>query len=454
MVNVAPPWRCLLVHAPPMFSIAPLPHTACLARRRSGRTGQPTTTAIGFNVEPGVRVDRKASGLLRDASALLVYQSVLSDSRSRSFLAVLAALRDGSANALQSYGTLFSSLAAANTTWPDHLLDAILSAETPVSAAAAQGRQLSPAVRLAASADLEVLQRLCVADTTLAAWVSEAVPGARDELPQSWFSAASALAPQQATNTSVASSEDAGEQLWVEHATDDVRARWRERLGSANSWGTCVDDLLRFHRRYGSGAMTRSRVLTWHNGALQAMPPPVADGDIGVHGLSGTDSKAFVATRDRLVAHATSPAGPQSILVSGRDAHLLVDWAVASAMDAVPHCSLIRMPRGDFKSLGLLCAHLKAHPRWRCIIQLDHLNLAPFSEAYHELYHVLAHPQGSRLGCSDDGKGSGVPPNALLIATSVQRNGLRPEKGDTADAAAGEAMLARQFSHRVMADDA
>jgi hypothetical protein len=438
-----------------MFSSAsPLPPTPCLGRRRSLRSGQRATTAIGFNVEPGVRVDRKASGLLRDASALLVYQSVLSDSRSRSFLAVLAALRDGSPNVLQSYGTLFSSLAAANTTWSEHLLDAILSADTPVSAAAAQGRQLSPAVRLAASADLEVLQRLCVADTTLAAWVSEAVPGARDELPQSWFSAASALAPQQVTSTSVVvSPDDAGEALWVEHATDDVRARWRERLGSANSWGTCVDDLLRFHRRYGSGALTRSRVLTWHNGTLQALPPIVA-ADTGTHGHPDTESNASVETRDRLVAHATSPAnGAISILVTGWDAHRVVDWAVASAMDAVSHASLIRVPRADFKTLGLLCAHVKAHPRWRCIIQLDHLNLAPFSEAYHELHHVLSHPLSSRFGCSDDGKGSGVPPNALLIASSAQRNGLRPEKGDSADAPERESMLARQFSQRVVLED-
>ena len=436
-----------------MFSIAsPFPHVACLACRRSRRSVQRTTTAIGFNVDPGVRVDRKASGLLRDASALLVYQSVLSETRSRSFLAVLAALRDGSPTAMQSYGALFSSLAAANTTWADHLLDTILSAETPLSAAAAQGRPLSPAVRQAATSDLDILQRLCVADTTLAAWVAEALPGdARDELPKSWFSAASSLAPQQKSSTSAAS-DDAEDQVWVEQATEEVRARWRERLGSANSWGTCVDDLLAFHRCYGSGAMTRSRQLTWHNGALQAMPPAV-DGDSGMYGRPDTDKRAFVETRDLLIGHATG-GNSQSILVSGRDAHLLVDWAVASAMGAAPHTSLIRVPRADFKSLGQLCTHLRTHPRWRVIIQLDHLNLAPFSEAYHELYHVLAHPKSSRLGCSDDGKGSGVPPNAILIASSAQSNGLRPERGDAADAAAGEAMLAGQFSQHAAADDA
>ena len=410
--------------------------------------------AIGFSQTDAPRGDRQAARLLRDAASLLVLQGVCEDATSKAFLSTLSALRDGQ-SALPSYGAFFTALASAQTTWSDHVLDALLRCESPLSLAAARGEAPSAAVRAAAASDLDALQRLCAAESTLAGWVADSCDG---ELSPAWLKASSMLSYDHVRAEQPA--EEAAEpSKWVVSPSASQRAAWRQRLRSQPRWSDCVAHLKAFHARHGVGAITQSRRLIWSAGRLapdsSTNSPSISEPPIpsevpsaykgskwdAVHGAIADESWPV------LLLHGGGNRAGGAEVTSPRDCKTDMEWfgvspanlgvflhtALDHALSAPgqEHLCVVRVPRADWKSLIALCACIASkHPRTRFVVTLENLNLVPFGEAYNELIALFA--------------GELQPNNVLLLMTSHDKSGMRP----------GEELLDGGMLRSMLADDA
>ena len=108
----------------------------------------------------------------RQASSLLLYQSVLTSVVGRAFLDLLQALRHSDADGLsclQAYGSYFTALAARNQSWQDYLITQILTDDNPFTRQVQQTdlAKLPPCLVQAAQQDLQALQSLykCSSDS-------------------------------------------------------------------------------------------------------------------------------------------------------------------------------------------------------------------------------------------------------------------------------------------------
>ena len=110
---------------------------AALAASAPCRAARPRRTltrpaAIGFDL-PGDAsnssraVEKQAEGLIRDASSLLLYQSVLRGKPAQACLSVLAHLQQGAPNKLlEHFGELYRLLAADGYgSWKEYLVDQV-----------------------------------------------------------------------------------------------------------------------------------------------------------------------------------------------------------------------------------------------------------------------------------------------------------------------------------------
>lgn len=410
---------------------APLACRVAPTRRAHGGRRPVRVVAIGFGVE-GVsnsRVEKRAEALLRAASSLLVFQSALSGEAAQAFLKTLAALRagrDGGLPALQAYGAFFSKLAAAETTWVDTLLDGVISSSNAFSQAAAKGEQPSAALRAAAASDLEALQQLCVAETTLAAWVRDAADADSDEADgERWLAASAALSKAAAgSSDGAAASAELEAQLRAPGGaaaprvgpplTAAQKGAWRDRIGSRSRWRDGVGELAELYRTHGAGLAVDNAVLTWRDGALAAGSAPSPWRPSVDSGMLGEELPSI------LLAHMSGKAGDNC---NGSTIRVWGDAAMASAVAfaaaKAANCRAVALPRSEMKSLAALCEALRAQPRTPFVIVTETLALVPFGEAYLALYATVQH--------------GALPPNVMLLATSRDRSLLRPGESEHKD---------------------
>ena len=385
------------------------------------RGGVPRT---GFGVEAvSSRVEKRAEALLRASSSLLVFQSALSGEAAQAFLKTLVALRagrDGGMPALQAYGTFFSKLAAAESTWVNTLLDGVISSSNAFSLAAAKGEPPSAALRAAAASDLEVLQQLCVAETTLAAGVREAADAEADEGDgERWLAASAALSDVGAGASGAAAAAELDAQLKAKQASPLVgaalsaaqKSAWRDRIGSRARWRDGVDELALLYRSHGAGIAIDNAVLTWRDGSLTAAAAPT------VRPCAPECADVLAQISRTLMAHQVgTPNADRSVLIHG-DTQYCSDIAWTALL--ATGCRAVVLPRGELKMLPALLDALRAHPRTPYVVVAEMLSMVLHGEAYYALFTVLELDQ--------------LPPNVLLLATSRHESMLRPGEVDTSD---------------------
>ena len=354
-----------------------------------------------------------------------MYQSALSGEPGQALLKVLSALRAGSMDglpALQAYGTFFSAVARSeSSTWADCLLDAVITSSNAFSLAAAKGETPSAALRAAAASDLEALQQLCVAETTVAKWVRDAADTNADEADGArWLAASAALsaagpsgaeaAAELATQLKTAESTAAATSAPVGPPLSAAQKRaWRDRIGSRARWRDGVEELASLYRMHGCGVTIDSAVLTWRDGALAAATAPA-------QGL--VNFPASEPLGKALAAHQAAAVAPRSVLLFGDLARTSAQaW---SALAGAPGCRAVVLPRGELKSLPAVCDALRARGRTPFVIVAD---LAPGLVQFGEAYLALSAVLGTRA----------LPPNVMLLATARDINALRPGEVDKED---------------------
>ena len=397
------------------------------------------------------RVEKRAEALLRASSSLLVFQSALSGEAAQAFLKVLVALRagrDGGMPALQAYGTFFSKLAAAESTWVNTLLDGVISSSNAFSQAAAKGEPPSAALRAAAASDLEVLQQLCVAETTLAAWVREAADAEADGADgERWLAASAALSDAAAGPSGAAAAAELEAQLKASSAamphvgaalTPAQKRAWRDRIGSRARWRDGVDELALLYRSHGAGLAIDNAVLMWRDGALAAAPAP------SVRPFAADNADDVLAQLSRtLMAHQVgTPNADRSVLMHGDTQYCSdIAWAALLATGS----RAVVLPRGELKTLPALLETLRLQPGTPFVVVAEMLSMVLYGEAYNALFTVMELDQvraalkRTMLRCllavshSHVPSASQLPPNVLLLATSRRESGLRPGEVHVSD---------------------
>lgn len=264
-----------------------------------------TLASLGFSADPRISIERAANNLLKDAASLLLYQEVLRVPPAQAFLKVLLALRRGDDGwkLLDAYGEFYKLMAAGHfLSWEDLILEGILAGEgNPFAEALANvGNPRSkwsggapPSLQAAAVADLDSLQRLSVAESTLVGWVTDLVPDVRPE----WRVAAeSTLSSRDIKKVSTPigkegsscdsnSSTPDGSLLQLDSLTfhskevpslkdfrNDTlasnRETWRKKIGGLWRWSEAVPLLEEYYARYGIGRIACEQALQCKGGKL------------------------------------------------------------------------------------------------------------------------------------------------------------------------------------------
>ncbi|KAL3157840.1 hypothetical protein ABBQ32_012256 [Trebouxia sp. C0010 RCD-2024] len=243
-----------------------------------------TIQAIGFNLstESDKGTDRHVHNLRTAASSLLLYQNVLRGRPAQAFLKLLPLLqRGGTGNILEAYGEFYSSLAAGNyLSWQDYLLEEVLTGKFNAFARAASKGELpkSGPLHKAAAFDLDALQKLAVAETTLVSWVKDV----STSLPEGWDAAAAAYGP---STTPQQEAAKGGEPLDVPEdllapayikapLTPSQRTAYRARIGSKWKWSEALPELQYYYEAHGFGITAVNSTLKWAGGNLEAYNPP------------------------------------------------------------------------------------------------------------------------------------------------------------------------------------
>ena len=408
----------------------------------------------------------------------------------QAFLVLLTqiSVKSSAPKVLTAYGNFFrAQVANGSESFLDHVLDQVLiGRDNPLAGVCAKGAREPKPVELAAvKSDLEMLQRLCVQESTISRWCVEmAAAGspARTQ-PDAWRAAAADLgAPRSNEEEGEERTNDAGEgavnAAWKEKGaseqervdagrgfegedddadeSDDsniaesataagsimrapasgaTRRAAREVISQSWAWSEALPTLTRYWRDHGVDEVQSHSVLDWQGpkGGLRGRPE--LEGELGFEteedGATAMgqawSAKPLPGTVEvhSAVAHnlATFAAGgtPRHVLVHGPPG-AGKRWLLKSAAGASFPAGLrvVRVPRGELRTLPELLAVLRSHPRVRFAVLLDMpLSLTPFAEFHNELVSAL------------DGGGGGVwPANAQLCATALRPSACKPGTDD------------------------
>jgi uncharacterized protein len=345
-------------------------------------------------------VDSSPSELQRQADSLLLYQAVLQSSIAQTFLNLLQALEPATLDAtsdrswLRSYGSWFHAQASEQISWPEHVIEQILTADNPFSQQAQRHPfiHLSPALIAAARQDLRSLHRLYRCDgVQISQWMSQIDPAVE---PIVWEPSP----PVEAINPTLQRLRQ--QPIWKQfHTSPD--------------WAELVEELAAYHHRTGSGLFATYRAFRWQDNRLIgiAHPDPIP--------------------LDELVGYETQKAAlvqNTEALLSGYPAlHVLLYGSRGSGKSSLVKALLsryasqgLRLVEVNKTALGdlpTIVDRLRSLPQ-SFLIFVDDLSFEEDDDAYKALKVVL------------EGNVTARPPNIAVYATSNRRHLIREFFGD------------------------
>ena len=334
--------------------------------------------------------------LQRQASSLLLYQSVLTSVVSRAFLDLLQALRHSDADGvscLQAYGSYFTALATKNQTWQDYLITQILTDNNPFTRQIQHTdlAKLPPALVAAAQQDLQALQSLYSSSDFLSQWVQAAA-----QLP---------VAPVAWNQDSV--------------GVGAIMSPLRARLQQLDNWADALEELAAYYQEVGTGLFTY-RALRWQSGQLVGISHP---DPVQLTQLIGYESQ-----RDALLKNT-------EFLLAGYPAlHVLLYGSRGSGKSSLVkgllneysrNLRLIEVAKSDLKDLPAIVEQVRGVPQ-KFIIFVDDLSFEEDDDAFKALKVVL------------EGNLTALPQNVVVYATSNRRHLIREFFGDRPRPSANE----------------
>lgn len=329
--------------------------------------------------------------LQRQASSLLLYQSVLTGEVGCAFLNLLQTLRHSDAEGLgclQAYGSYFKALAVRNQSWQDYLITQILSDDNPFTSQVQQKdlAKLPPALVAAAQQDLQALQSLykCSGDS-LSQWVQTAA-----HLP---------VAPV----------------VWnydPPSVIDASRTPLRARLQQMENWADALKDLAVYYREFGIGLFAY-RALRWQSGQLVGISHP---DPVQLVQLIGYESQRDALLKNTEFLLAGYPALHVLLYGSrGSGKSSLVKGLLHEYSDR--NLRLIEVAKSDLKDLPAIVEQLRGVPL-KFIIFVDDLSFEEDDDSFKALKVVL------------EGNLTARPQNVVVYATSNRRHLIREFFGD------------------------
>ncbi|KAK9813680.1 hypothetical protein WJX73_003108 [Symbiochloris irregularis] len=341
---------------------------------------------IGFNLSgtPRKAVDRLAADLLLVASSLLVSQNALQGKVAQSFLKVLQHLRSGrSEEVLQSYGLFYRELLSAGyCSWQDCLLDEVLAGRGNEAAKQVAAEACLPPGRAVAGAlacDLDALQKLSVAESTLVSWVQEQVPS---ELPTAWISAASNLHPAERRpfddSASPACTSLPGAATMIEAPpTPAQKQEWREQIAGQWQWSAGLDALVAYWARHGCGLTAAHSTMRFADGSLEALTAQgakLAGKDLWDLASSEGASSALQHAGPDLLEHFMRPAatqGPRHVQLASVWEEAEVSpllWQTLVEGLAPSGKRIVLLPTSELQDVHRLKAALSQYPRMAFVV--------------------------------------------------------------------------------------
>jgi predicted AAA+ superfamily ATPase len=313
----------------------------------------------------------------QQATALLLYQSILQTLLSQALLNLLDALCvEDSAQCLTAYGQWFHVQADQGQTWQDHLIQQILRSDNPF-ARQAQHRELvdlPPALVRAASHDLRRLQALYACEgEQLSRWVQTVcqIP----ETPVVWTALPQ---PQPVT------------------------------LATLSDWQTGLPELAAYYRAQGVGSFGEYRAFHWHQGQLVGIAHP---DPIRLHQLA-----AYGHPRQQLLQNTEFLLADQAAL------HVLLYGSRGSGKSSLVKAlvneygdrglRLIQVDKADLTHLPTIVDQVRDRPQ-KFIIFVDDLSFEEDGDAFKALKVVL------------EGGVTARPQNVVVYATSNRRHLVR-----------------------------
>jgi predicted AAA+ superfamily ATPase len=313
----------------------------------------------------------------QQATALLLYQSILQTPLSQALLNLLDALCvEDSAQCLTAYGQWFHVQADQGQTWQDHLIQQILRSDNPF-ARQAQHRELvdlPPALVRAASHDLRRLQALYACEgEQLSRWVQTVcqIP----ETPVVWTALPQ---PQPVT------------------------------LATLSDWQTGLPELAAYYRAQGVGSFGEYRAFHWHQGQLVGIAHP---DPIRLHQLA-----AYGHPRQQLLQNTEFLLTDQAAL------HVLLYGSRGSGKSSLVKAlvneygdrglRLIQVDKADLTHLPTIVDQVRDRPQ-KFIIFVDDLSFEEDDDAFKALKVVL------------EGGVTARPQNVVVYATSNRRHLVR-----------------------------
>lgn len=329
---------------------------------------------------PSSKMPANASSqfLKRQASSLLLYQSVLRNEVGRAFIHLLQTLSKGEAEqtaCLVAYGNWFKGLAMLGQNWQDFLIQKILQDENPFTQQVQRVslQDLPPALAKAAQQDLHALQHLAVCSAEqLSRWVQKA------------------------------------SQLEVQPISWNLETAQPTFLHQYNDWTAAMEELAVHYQQQGTGLFAQYHALGWRSGQLAGIAHP---DPIQLTQLVGYESQqaALVQNTEFLLA---GYAALHILLYGSRGSGK--SSLVKGLLQKYKHqgLRLIEVAKSDLKELPIIVDQLRDVPQ-KFIIFVDDLSFEEDDDAFKALKVVL---EGSVTARSQ---------NVVVYATSNRRHLVR-----------------------------
>ena len=420
-----------------------------------------------------LRPEAEAQGLVEDAASVLFATECLRGPVAQAYLGLLTqiALKASPTRLFTAYGAFFRAQSTTGAaSFSDHVIDEIITgANNPLAELCALGGRPPTAIELnAAKADLDLLQNLCVSETTVLRWCEKLAANAtpRRKQPASWILAAETLGgggERSKESDDNSSTDDEWKPATLAQpiaapARPSARTLLREQVANAWAWSDSLPALMTHWTNVGTGEVGARSVLRWTGLKTGFKGAGVgeelgSDAYLGRYGEDDDDyvvqsivgaGTAWTAVEADFKSRPSTEKARAAILAEltkEKPAHVLLHGppgvgkrfamrsAIGETFGAGVRC--VQMHRGDLRSLAEILCEIAKHPRVKFVLFLEMpLCLTPYAEFHNEL-----------VGAMDGGGGGSWPSHAVLCATAVKPTGLKP--GGEDDGADGTSLSGR-----------